>query len=66
MVNGLEANGIKGPEKPSMLVTAARLASQVFSEFIGGIIEGLGEGVGEMFIQTITRGRRPAVNNNSD
>lgn len=65
MVNGLEANGIKGPEKPSMLGTAARLASQVFSEFIGGIVEGLGEGVGEMFIQTITRGRRPAVNNNN-
>ncbi|KAJ6736599.1 CYSTEINE/HISTIDINE-RICH C1 DOMAIN FAMILY PROTEIN [Salix viminalis] len=65
MVNGLEANGIKGPETPSMLGTAARLASQVFVEFIGGIIEGLGEGVGEMFVQSITRGRRPAVSSNN-
>ncbi|KAF2312027.1 hypothetical protein GH714_027793 [Hevea brasiliensis] len=45
MVNGLQANGIKGVEKSSMLGTAARLASQVIIEFIGGLIEGLGEGV---------------------
>lgn len=59
MVNGLQANGIKGVEKPSMLGTAARLASQVIIEFIGGLIEGLGEGVGEAFIQSVARGRRP-------
>ncbi|KAJ7967024.1 Cysteine/histidine-rich C1 domain protein [Quillaja saponaria] len=58
MVNGLQANGIKGPEKPSMLGTAARLATQVVIEFIGGLIEGIGEGVGEVFVQNIARGRR--------
>ncbi|XP_002510748.3 uncharacterized protein LOC8269961 [Ricinus communis] len=57
MVNGLLANGFKGVEKPSMLGTAARLASQVIIEFIGGLIEGIGEGVGEAFIQSIARGR---------
>ncbi|XWS43157.1 hypothetical protein CRYUN_Cryun16bG0078700 [Craigia yunnanensis] len=57
MVNGLQANGIKGKEKPSMLGTAARLASQVVIEFIGGLIEGLGEGVGQVLIQTAARGR---------
>ncbi|KAJ9166998.1 hypothetical protein P3X46_021683 [Hevea brasiliensis] len=59
MVNGLQANGIKGVEKSSMLGTAARLASQVIIEFIGGLIEGLGEGVGQALIQSIARGRRP-------
>ncbi|CAK7345948.1 unnamed protein product [Dovyalis caffra] len=66
MVNGLQANGIKGPEKPSMLGTAARLASHVVVEFVGGIIEGLGEGVGEWFIQSLTRGRRPVANINGN
>lgn len=58
MINGLHENGIKVPEKPSMLGTAARLASQVVIEFIGGLIEGLGEGVGEALAQSIARGRR--------
>ncbi|KAJ4849143.1 hypothetical protein Tsubulata_040172 [Turnera subulata] len=62
MVNGLKANGVSGPEKPSVLGAAARLASQVVVEFIGGLIEGLGEGVGEIFIQSIARGRRPPTN----
>ncbi|KAK9016458.1 hypothetical protein V6N11_078956 [Hibiscus sabdariffa] len=57
MVNGLEANGIKGLDKPSMVATAARVASQVVIEFIGGLIEGIGEGVGQVIIQTATRGR---------
>lgn len=57
MINGLHDNGIKGVEKPSMLGTAARLASQVFVEFIGGIIEGLGEGVGQAFAQDIIKGK---------
>ncbi|XWS66373.1 hypothetical protein CRYUN_Cryun05aG0193800 [Craigia yunnanensis] len=57
MVNGLQANGIKGMDKPSLLGTAARLASQVVIEFIGGLIEGLGEGVGQVLVQTATRGR---------
>ncbi|XP_050235434.1 protein VACUOLELESS GAMETOPHYTES [Mercurialis annua] len=58
MVNGVQANGYKGVEKPSMFGTAARFASQVIIEFIGGIIEGIGEGVGEAFVQSIARGRR--------
>lgn len=57
MVNGLQANDIKGPDKPSMLGTAARLASQVVIDFIGGLIEGLGEGVGEAVASNVTRGR---------
>ncbi|KAE8664083.1 Cysteine/Histidine-rich C1 domain family protein, putative isoform 2 [Hibiscus syriacus] len=57
MVNGLEANGIKGLDKPSRVATAARVASQVVIEFIGGLIEGIGEGVGQVIIQSATRGR---------
>lgn len=40
-----------------MLGTAARFASHVFVEFIGGIIEGLGEGVGQAFAQDIIKGK---------
>ncbi|CAK9183440.1 unnamed protein product [Ilex paraguariensis] len=59
MINGLQANGIKPPEKPNMLGTAARLASQVVIEFVGGLIEGLGEGFGQALIQNRGgRGRR--------
>ncbi|TYI58644.1 hypothetical protein E1A91_D11G375300v1 [Gossypium mustelinum] len=57
MVNGLEANGIKGMAKSSKFGTAVRVASQVVIEFIGGLIEGLGEGVGQVLIQTAVRGR---------
>lgn len=56
-INGLQVNGIPTPEKPSALGTAARLASQVVIEFIGGLIEGLGEGMGEVLVQNIARGR---------
>ncbi|KAH6821324.1 Cysteine/Histidine-rich C1 domain family protein [Perilla frutescens var. hirtella] len=56
-INGLQANGIPPPERPSALGTAARLASQVVIEFIGGLIEGLGEGMGEALVQNIVRGR---------
>ncbi|XVE61164.1 hypothetical protein DITRI_Ditri06bG0017800 [Diplodiscus trichospermus] len=57
MVNGLHANGIKGMDKPSMLGTAAKLASQVVIVFLGSLIEGLGESVGQVLIQsTATRG----------
>ncbi|XP_042006561.1 uncharacterized protein LOC121755312 [Salvia splendens] len=56
-INGLQANGIPTPEKPSPLGTAARLAGQVVIEFIGGLIEGLGEGVGEALVQNMVRGR---------
>lgn len=53
--NGLRDNGHKGGSEKggSVLGTAARLASQVVVEFLGGIIEGLGEGVGEAFVQNI-------------
>ncbi|PPS10981.1 hypothetical protein GOBAR_AA09665 [Gossypium barbadense] len=57
MVNGLQANGIKGMDKPSMLGTAARLASQVVIEFIGGLIKGFGEGVGQVLVQTTVQER---------
>lgn len=56
MVNGLHANGYKGHEKPSMLGTAAKIASQVVTEIIGGILEGLAEGVGQALGQDITKG----------
>ncbi|KAL4277602.1 hypothetical protein HN51_060760 [Arachis hypogaea] len=55
-VNGLKAHGIKPPEKPSMIATAAKVASQVVIEFIGGLVEGIGEGVGEVLVQNITKG----------
>jgi len=56
-VNGLRANGHKGRDKsPAVLGTAARLASQVVIDFLGGIIDGLGEGVGEAIIDGVTRG----------
>ncbi|XP_024172909.1 uncharacterized protein LOC112178881 [Rosa chinensis] len=58
MINGLQENGIKNLEKPSMLGTAARLASQVVIEFLGGLMEGLGEGVAEVFVQNVTRSGR--------
>ncbi|CAL1410027.1 unnamed protein product [Linum trigynum] len=56
MVNGLQANGMKGKEKAGskMLGTAARVASQVVIEFIGGLIDGLGEGVGQALVQSVT------------
>lgn len=56
-VNGLRANGHKGRDKsPAVLGTAARLASQVVIDFLGGIMEGLGEGVGEAILDGVTRG----------
>ncbi|XP_021815559.1 diacylglycerol kinase theta [Prunus avium] len=66
MINGLQDNGHKGREKPSMFGTAARLASQVVIEFIGGLIEGLGEGVAEVFVENIARsGRANGRSNNN-
>ncbi|XP_047327873.1 uncharacterized protein LOC124931451 [Impatiens glandulifera] len=54
MFNGLRENGIKrSPERPSMLAAAARVASIVIVEFIGGLIDGIGEGVGEALAQNI-------------
>lgn len=63
-INGLRENGFHTApdnEKPSntVLGTAARLASQVVIEFIGGLIEGFGEGFGQALVQSINpRGRR--------
>ncbi|XP_057469612.1 protein VACUOLELESS GAMETOPHYTES-like isoform X1 [Actinidia eriantha] len=58
MINGLEDNGIKVvPEKPSMLGAAARVASLVIVEFIGGLFEGIGESVGQVLVQDIGIGR---------
>ncbi|KAI4366245.1 hypothetical protein MLD38_022142 [Melastoma candidum] len=53
VVNGLLDNGIQGREKPSVLGTVVRLASQVVVSFVGGLIEGLGEGVGQALVQNI-------------
>ncbi|KAJ0257502.1 Cysteine/Histidine-rich C1 domain family protein [Hirschfeldia incana] len=56
-VNGLRANGHKGRDRsPAVLGTAARVASQVVIDFLGGIMEGLGEGVGEAILDGVTRG----------
>ncbi|XP_010534428.1 PREDICTED: uncharacterized protein LOC104809973 isoform X2 [Tarenaya hassleriana] len=55
MVNGLRANGLKS-KSPAVLGTAAKLASQVVIDFLGGIMEGIGEGVGEAFLDGVTRG----------
>ncbi|XP_039054585.1 uncharacterized protein LOC120197000 [Hibiscus syriacus] len=57
-VNGVQANGFKGVEKVSKIGTAARVASQVVMEFIGGLFEGIGEGVGEGLIQSAAKGSR--------
>ncbi|KAK6160889.1 hypothetical protein DH2020_004272 [Rehmannia glutinosa] len=56
-INGLQDNGIPTPDKPSALGTAARLASQVVIEFIGGLFEGFGEGMAEVLVQNIAIGR---------
>nr|GLL48510.1 uncharacterized protein LOC109167449 [Ipomoea trifida] len=60
MINGLQANGINPPEKPSVLGTAVKIAGQVVFEFIGGLIDGIGEGVGEAIVQNISGGRGSA------
>lgn len=63
-INGLQENGFQAApdhDRPSntVLGTAARLASQVVIEFIGGLIEGFGEGFGQALVQSINpRGRR--------
>ncbi|KAE9605244.1 hypothetical protein Lal_00024755 [Lupinus albus] len=62
-VNGLQTNHIKPPEKPSMFAAAARVASQVVIEFIGGLVEGLGEGVGEALLQNVAKGNSNETNN---
>lgn len=57
MINGLHANGIVPPEKPSMFGAAVRIASHVIMGFIEGVIEGIGEGVGEALVENIGRGK---------
>ncbi|KAL2347905.1 hypothetical protein Fmac_001905 [Flemingia macrophylla] len=58
-INGLLANGIRLPDKPSVLAAAARVASQVVIEFIGGLVEGIGESVGDVLVQNIAKGAPP-------
>ncbi|KAK7411988.1 hypothetical protein VNO78_03433 [Psophocarpus tetragonolobus] len=58
-INGLQANGIRPPQKPSVLAAAARVASQVVIEFIGGLVEGIGESVGDVLVQNIAKGNNP-------
>ncbi|TKY69129.1 protein-disulfide reductase [Spatholobus suberectus] len=61
-INGLYANGIKPPEKQSVLAAAAKVASQVVIEFIGGLVEGIGESVGDVLVQNIAKGSNAATN----
>lgn len=61
-INGLQANGIRTPEKPSVLAAAARVASQVVIEFIGGLVEGIGESVGDVLVQNIAKGNNGPAN----
>ncbi|XP_027362485.1 uncharacterized protein LOC113870086 [Abrus precatorius] len=65
-VNGLQANGIKPPEKPSVLAAAARVASQVVIEFIGGFVEGIGETMGEALVQNIAKGSNNGAKGSSN
>lgn len=58
MFNGLYANDIDPPEKPSVLGAAARIATHVVVGFIGGLVEGIGEGVGDVLVQSIVKTRR--------
>ncbi|RDX85119.1 hypothetical protein CR513_33739, partial [Mucuna pruriens] len=62
-INGLQANGIKLPEKPSVLAAAAKVASHVVIEFIGGVLEGIGESVGDALVQNIVKGPNTATTN---
>jgi len=39
-----------------VLAAAARVASQVVIEFIGGLVEGIGESVGDVLVQNIAKG----------
>ncbi|XP_004498200.1 protein VACUOLELESS GAMETOPHYTES [Cicer arietinum] len=64
-VNGLQANGIRVLEKPSVLAAAAKVASQVVIEFIGGFVEGLGESMGEVLVQNIAKGGSGNLTNNT-
>ncbi|OVA01051.1 C1-like [Macleaya cordata] len=67
MINGLHANGIiSTPEKPSVLSTAARIASNMVLEFFGGILEGIGEGVGGAIVDNMAKGKTPNLNNNNN
>ncbi|KAG7971327.1 hypothetical protein I3843_07G128800 [Carya illinoinensis] len=66
MVNGLHDNGCnKGLGKPSMLATAAKVASQVVGVIIEGIVEGFAQGVGQVFIQNVAKGNVHGRNNPS-
>lgn len=45
-----------------MLAAAARVASQVVIEFIGGLVEGIGESVGDVLVQNIAKGNNAPAN----
>ncbi|XP_042506723.1 uncharacterized protein LOC122083099 isoform X1 [Macadamia integrifolia] len=53
IVNGLYANGIKAPDKPSKFGRAVGVASHVLVGFIGGLLEGIGEGVGQALFDSV-------------
>ncbi|XP_022878998.1 uncharacterized protein LOC111396739 [Olea europaea var. sylvestris] len=66
LINGLHANGISPPEKPTFGKTT-RIASQMVIKFVGGFVDGVGNGVGEYLVDSITggrRGRRSRMENN--
>ncbi|XP_043709074.1 uncharacterized protein LOC122658225 [Telopea speciosissima] len=59
IVNGLYAQGIKAPEKPSKFGRAVGVASHVMLGFIGGLLEGVGEGVGQAIFDTVVAKEAP-------
>lgn len=66
LINGLHANGISPPEKPTFGKTT-RIASLMVIKFVGGLVDGVGNGVGEYLVDSITggrRGRRSRMENN--
>ncbi|KAJ4963420.1 hypothetical protein NE237_023359 [Protea cynaroides] len=62
MVNGLYANGIKPPDKPSKFGRTVGVAiSHVIVGLIGGLLEGIGEGVGEALFETVAMKALPTA-----
>jgi hypothetical protein len=54
-INGLHAQGIVVPAKPSKFKTAARFATQVGLLFVDGLVQGLGDGIAGVILDNITR-----------
>lgn len=57
-VNGLYVQGVLPPEKKSSIAKIIRVALNLVSEAIGGLIEGIGEGIGESLVGGMGKGVR--------